>query len=87
MPYLESPTCRLDLQDPSNCLKIATAKPGQEIRVSVCVGDHPTATQLAVGALSNDGKSFSVVIIKEDGGQETHDLSYRDLLKELSSPE
>jgi len=84
MPDLESPTCRLDLQDPSNCLKIATAKPGQEIRVSVCVGDHPTATQLAVGALSNDGKSFSVVITTGDGTQQTHDLCYRDLLKALS---
>jgi hypothetical protein len=38
----------------------------------------------ALGTLSNDGKSFSVVITREDGGQQTHDLCYRDLLKALS---
>jgi hypothetical protein len=38
----------------------------------------------ALGTLSNDGKSFSVVITREDGRQETHDLCYRDLLKVLS---
>jgi hypothetical protein len=43
------------------------AKPGEEIRVIVRVEDNPTATQLmeAVGALSNDGKSFSVVVTRE----------------------
>ena len=86
MPELESPTCPLDLRDPSNCLNIAMAKPSEEIRVIVRVGDNPTATQLmeAVGALSNDGKSFSVVVTREDGAQQTHDLCYRDLLKALS---
>ena len=36
---------------------ILMAKPGEEIRVNVRVGDNTTATQLmeAVGALSNDG--------------------------------
>jgi hypothetical protein len=38
----------------------------------------------AVGTLSNDGKSFSVVVTREDGTQQTHDLYYRDLLKALS---
>jgi hypothetical protein len=38
----------------------------------------------ALGTLSNDGKSFSVVITRVDGGQQTHDLCYRDLLKALS---
>jgi hypothetical protein len=49
------------------------AKPGQEIRVIVRVGDNPTATQLmeAVGALSNDGKSFSVVVTRGDGAEQT----------------
>lgn len=86
MADLESPTCALDLRDPSNCLNIAMAKPGEEIPVIVRVEDNPTATQLmeAVGTLSNDGKSFSVVVTKEDGTLQTQDLCYRDLLKVLS---
>jgi hypothetical protein len=67
MPELKSPKCALDLRDPFSCLDIAMAQPGQEIRVIVRTGDNPTATQLmeAVGALSNDGKSFSVVVTRE----------------------
>ena len=86
MANLESPTCALDLRDPSNCLNIAMAKPGEEIPVIVRVEDNPTATQLmdAVGMLSNDGKSFSVVVTREDGTLQTQDLCYRDLLKVLS---
>ena len=38
----------------------------------------------ARGTLSNDGKSFSVVIERADGAQQTHDLCYRDLLKAFS---
>ena len=56
----------LDLRDPSNCVNIALAKPGEEIRVIVRVNDNPMAAKLmdAVGALSNDGKSFSVVVTR-----------------------
>ena len=83
MSDFESPTCALDLREPSNCLNIAMAQPGEEIRVIVRVADNPTAKQLmeAVGKLSHDGKSFSVVVIREDGTQQTQDLCYRDLLK------
>lgn len=86
MPELESPTCVLDLRDPSNCLNIAMAKPGEEIRVIVRTDDNATTATLmeARGTLSNDGKSFSVVVTREDGAQQTHDLCYRDLLKTLS---
>ena len=86
MPELETTTCVLDLRDPSNCVNIAMAQPGEEIRLNVRVEDNPMAAQLmeAVGALSNDGKSFSVVVTREDGTQQTHDLCYRDLLKALS---
>ena len=86
MHQLESPTCNLDLRDSSNCLNIAMVKPGEEIRVIVRVDDNPTAAKLmdAVGALSNDGKSFSVMVTRENGAQQTHDLCYRDLLKTLS---
>ena len=82
MPELESTIGALDLRDPSNCLNIAMAKPGVDIRVNLRVEDNPTATQLmeAVGSLRNDGKSFSVVVTREDGTQQTHDLCYRDLL-------
>jgi hypothetical protein len=38
----------------------------------------------AVGTLSNDGKSFSVVVTREDGAQQTHDVCYRKMLKALS---
>lgn len=43
----------------------------------------PLAAKLmdAVGSLSNDGKSFAVVMKKEDGTPQTHDISYRDLFK------
>ena len=86
MAEVESPPSALDLRDPAHCLNIAMAKPGEEIRVIVRVGDNPTVTQLmeAVGALSNDGKSFSVVVTREDGTQQTLDFCYRDLLKALS---
>jgi hypothetical protein len=85
MAELKSPTCDLDLRHPSNCLHIATARSGETIRVLVRPEDD-AATELmeAVGTLSNDGKSFSVVVTKEDGTQQTHDLCYRDLLKALS---
>jgi hypothetical protein len=85
MPELESPTCALDLQDPSNCLKIAIAEPGEEIQVLVRPEDDATAKLIeAVGILSNDGKLFSVVVTRENGTQQTYDLCYRDLLKTLS---
>lgn len=75
MPELESPTCTRDLRDPSNCLNIARAKSGQEIRVLVRPEDDATAKLLeAVGTLSNDGKSFSIVVTREDGTQQTHNM-------------
>jgi hypothetical protein len=86
MAEVEAPTCTLDLRDPANCLNIAMAKPGQEIRVLMRPEDGATAAKLleVVGTLSNDGKSFSVVVTREDGVQQTYDLCYRDLLKALS---
>jgi hypothetical protein len=47
--------------------------------------DDATAQLIvATGSLSNDGKSFSVVVTTADGAQQSHDLCYRDLLKALS---
>ena len=88
MAEFESPTYALDLRHRSNCLSIASAKPGQEIRVLVRPEDDATAQPIvATGTLSNDGTSFSVVVMGEDGAQQTHDLCYRDLLKALSDIE
>lgn len=85
MPELESSPVALDCRDPFNCLDIAMAKPGEEIRVIERVDGNPTAAKLvdAVGALSNDGK-FSVTVTREDGSQQAHDFCYRDLLKTLA---
>jgi hypothetical protein len=88
MAEFELPTCTLDLRHQSNWLSIASVKPGQEIPVFVRPEDDATAKLMeAVGTLSNDGKSFSVMVTREDGAQQTHDLCYRDLLKELSDIE
>ena len=38
----------------------------------------------AVVTLGDDGKSFSVVVTREDSMQQNQDLFYRDLLKVLS---
>ena len=85
MAKVEPLACALDLRDPSNSLSIASAKPSKEIRVLVRPEDDATAKLMeAVGTLSNDGKSFSVVVTREDGAQQTHNLCYRDLLKALS---
>ena len=85
MSEYESPTCALDLRHRSNCISIASAKPGQEIQVLVRPEDDATAELIvATGTLSNDSKSFSVVVMGADGAQQTHDLCYRDLLKALS---
>jgi hypothetical protein len=85
MVKAESLTCPLDLRDPSNSVNIAMARPGEGIRVIVRLDDNPVAVD-AIGTLSNDGKSFSVVITTEYGGLQRYDLSYRDLLKTLSDP-
>ena len=75
MPELESPTCTRDLRAPSNCLNNARAQFRQEIRVLVRPEDDATAKLMeAVGTLSNDGRSFSIVVTREDGTQQTHDV-------------
>ncbi len=72
--------------DPSNCINIALPTPGGEIRVIVRVDDNPTAMKLmdAVGVRSDDGKSFSIMVTREDGTPQTQDLCYRDLVETLS---
>ena len=72
-----------DIRDALRCTR------AEVIAISPLIGhaafSGPAAKLMeAVGALSNDGKSFSVVVTREGGTQETHDLCYRDLLKVLS---
>lgn len=66
MADFESPTCILNLRHPTNCLNIRTARSDEAIRVLVYPEDDATKKLLeAVGTLSNDGKSFSVVVKRE----------------------
>ena len=75
MAEFESPTRVLTHRHPSNCLHIATAKSGDVIRVLVRSEDDSTKNLIeATGTLSDDGKSFSVVVTREDGAQQTRDL-------------
>jgi hypothetical protein len=68
MDEMESPTCVPILPHPSNCVNIANAMSDEVIRVRVRPKDETTKKLIeAVGTLSNDGKSFSVVVTREDG--------------------
>ena len=85
MPEFKTPTYGVELRHRSNCLGIACAQSGKAIPVLVRPTDAPSDTLIeARGTLSNDGTSFSVVVNRADGAQQTHDLCYRDLLKALS---
>ena len=85
MAKVESLTCAVDLRDPSNFLCIASAKPSQEIRVLVRPEDDATAKLMeAVGTLSNHGKSFSVVVTRENGARQKYEVCSRDLYRTLS---
>ena len=65
MARVKSLTCARDLRDSSNALIRASTKPSHEIRVLVRPEDDATSKLMeAVGTLSNDGKSFSVVVTR-----------------------
>jgi hypothetical protein len=81
----DSPTYVLDLRNKLNCLRIESAQPGEEIQVLVRPKhDHMAKPVLAKGMLSQDGASFSVVITRADGTQESYPLIYANLMKALS---
>ncbi len=68
MDEMESSPRLPTLQHPSNCLHIANGKSGEVIRVRVRPNNDTTKKLIeAVGTLSHDGKSFSVVVTREDG--------------------
>ena len=58
----------LNLRNPSDCLNLATTQFPHVIRVLVRPQDNITKKLIEnVGTLSSDGKSFSVVVTREDG--------------------
>lgn len=68
MPESDSSKSFLNLRNSQNCLNIATIKSTQVIRVLVRPENDVTKKLIEnVGTLSNDGKSFSVVVTREDG--------------------
>lgn len=80
MPEFEPPAYVLDLRDKSNCSRIESAKPNQEIKVLVRPESDSSVTPiLAKGIRSADGTSFSVVVTTSTGEQ-THDWNYQWLL-------
>ena len=69
MEEMELPTCIPLVRHPSNCLNDANTKSGEVIRVRVRPKDDTTKKLIeAVGTLSNDGNSFSVVVTREEDG-------------------
>lgn len=68
MPEPDSSISFRNLRCPSNGLNISRGNFSQVIRVLVRPEDEITKKLIEnVGTLSNDGKSFSVVVTREDG--------------------
>ena len=85
MDEFESPAYYLDLLDRSNCSRIESAKPGQEIPVLVRREDDRTKKPIgAVGTRSQDGQNFSVAVRREDGKLQAHSWPYAVLLESIS---
>ena len=83
MEEFESPAYVLDLRDRSNCSRIQSAKPGQEIKVLVHPeNDSSVPSILAKGTRSGDGTSFSVVVTTSAGEKE-HSWNYQWLLEAI----
>jgi hypothetical protein len=82
MAEFESLTYVLYLRDKSTCSRIQSARPGKEVQVLVRPEDDTTAKPIvAKGILSNDGASFSVVVTRADGKQQTHAWNYKEILE------
>ena len=85
MANFYSPMYMLDLRSISNCSRIASVEPGEEIQVLVCpIADRKVQPMLAKGRLSKDGVSFNVVITRADGAQQAYPLIYKNLKKALA---
>jgi hypothetical protein len=85
MVEFESPTYVLHLRDKSTCSRIQSASPGEEVQVLVRPAHDTTAKPIvAKGILSNDDASFSVVVTRADGMQQTHSWIYKELLEAIS---
>jgi hypothetical protein len=85
MANFYSPMYMLDLRSISNCSRIASVEPGEEIQVLVCpIADRTVEPILAKGRLSKDGVSFDVVITRADGAQQSYPVIYKNLKKALA---
>ena len=74
----------IDFRDSANCLRIESAKPGEEIQVLVHPEHEPLADSIGVkGMRSQDGALFIVEIITADGKQQSFEWEY-PLLKLVS---
>jgi hypothetical protein len=86
MAEFESPTYVLHLRDKSTCSRIQSARPGKEVPVLVRPELNKTAKPIkAKGILSDDGKTFSVVVTRADGKQQTHAWNYKELLEQINN--
>ena len=76
MAQFESPIYVLELRYRSNCAKIESAQPGKEIDILVRpIGDPMAKPIAAKGTRSQDGASFSVVVTRGDGAQQSYPLT------------
>ena len=85
MEEFETPTYVIDLRDKSTCSRIQSARPSKEIQVLVRPEHDATVEPIvANGALSNNRASFSVVVTRTDGKQQSHSWNYNDVLDAIS---
>lgn len=85
MADLPHHTYVFDTRDKLNRFIIQRVKPGQEIRILVRPEDDIGKPITAKGTRSEDGKSFSIVVTKNDGQQQTHIVNYKALLMLVSA--
>lgn len=84
MTTSDSLTYVIDFRDSSNCSRIESIQPGEEIQVFVCPEQEPLADPLGVkGRRSQDGALFIVEITTADGKPQFFEWEY-PLLKLVS---
>ena len=84
MTTSDSLTYVIDFRDSSNCSRIESAQPGEEIQVLVCPEQEPLVDPLYTkGTRSQDGTLFIVEFTTADGKQQFFEWEY-PLLKLVS---
>lgn len=72
----EAPAYVIYFKDRSNCSRIESVKPGQDIPILVAPENDPTAQPLgAIGSRSDNGEDFMVTVNTPDG-VDVHTWSY-----------